>query len=97
MGSSTRNVIRPRFFPDDLAPMSQSEVANLIKRLKFLPTFLFKSNASYEEFLNKIHPRELIARKQGLWDVPHARLDMFVPSSRMSDVNEGALKGIMLK
>ncbi|KAL2326840.1 hypothetical protein Fmac_020267 [Flemingia macrophylla] len=37
MGSSTRDVIRPRFFPDDFAPMSQS--SSNVQESTDLPTF----------------------------------------------------------
>ncbi|KAL2327196.1 hypothetical protein Fmac_020623 [Flemingia macrophylla] len=76
---------------------AEEEVANLVKRLNFLPTFSYKSDASYVEFLERVHTWELEQKQLGTWDAPHAWLNMFVPSSRISDVNEGALKGIILK
>ncbi|KAL2327194.1 hypothetical protein Fmac_020621 [Flemingia macrophylla] len=86
-----------KYYDKNSQARAEEEVANLVKRLNFLPTFSFKSNASYEEFLDRVHTRELEDKPLGIWDLPHAWLDMFVPSSRISDVNEGALKGIVLK
>ncbi|RDX95513.1 Cytokinin dehydrogenase 3, partial [Mucuna pruriens] len=73
------------------------EVANLIKGLNFVPTFMFEKNASYVEFLDRVHAAELVANSQGLWEVPHPWLNIFVPRSRISDFNEGVFKGIILK
>ncbi|KAL2327200.1 hypothetical protein Fmac_020627 [Flemingia macrophylla] len=86
-----------KYYDKNSQARAEEEVANLVKRLNFLPTFSYKSNASYEEFLDRVHTRELEERQLGTWDVPHAWLNMFVPSSRISDVNEGAFKGIILK
>ncbi|XP_057753092.1 cytokinin dehydrogenase 3-like [Arachis stenosperma] len=73
------------------------DVALLVQGLKFVPTFMFEKDVSYEEFLNRVHSDELALRSQGLWEVPHPWLNLFVPRSRISDVDEGVFKGIMLK
>lgn len=65
--------------------------------MKFVPTFMFEKDASYEEFLNRVHADELFLTSQGLWDVPHPWLNLFVPGSRISDFDEGVFKGIILK
>lgn len=65
--------------------------------LKFVPTFMFEKDVSYEQFLNRVHDDELFLRSQGLWDVPHPWLNLFVPASRISDFDEGVFKGIILK
>ena len=75
----------------------EQEVGNLVKGLKFVPTFMFQKDVTYEEFLDRVHIEELILRSKGLWDVPHPWLNMFIPKSRISDFNEGVLKGIILK
>ncbi|MED6109257.1 Cytokinin dehydrogenase, partial [Stylosanthes scabra] len=73
------------------------DVALLVEGLKFVPTFMFEKDVSYEEFLNRVHSDELALRAQGLWEVPHPWLNLFVPKSGMSDINEGVFKGIILK
>ena len=69
----------------------------MLQGLKFVPTFKFEKDVSYEEFLDRVHTDELTLRAQGLWDIPHPWLDLFVPGSRMSEFNEGVFKGIILK
>jgi len=69
----------------------------LVRGLKFVPTFMFQKDVTYEEFLNRIHTDELFLRSKGLWDVPHPWLNIFIPKSRISDFNEGVIKGIILK
>ncbi|RDX64778.1 Cytokinin dehydrogenase 3, partial [Mucuna pruriens] len=73
------------------------DVKLLVEGLKFVPTFMFEKDVSYEEFLNRVHSDELFLRSQGLWDVPHPWLNLFVPGSRISDFDEGVFKGIILK
>lgn len=65
--------------------------------LNFVPTFIFEKDVSYEEFLNRVHSDEVALRKEGLWDIPHPWLNMFVPKSRIADFDEGVFKGIILK
>lgn len=69
----------------------------MVQGLKFVTTFIFEKDVLYEEFLNRVHSDELALRAQGLWDVPHPWLNMFVPKSRISDFDEGVFKGIILK
>ncbi|KAI9123151.1 hypothetical protein K1719_006040 [Acacia pycnantha] len=37
-----------------------------------------------------------VAEPQGLWDIPHPWLNMFVPKSRIMDFHDGVFKGILL-
>ncbi|TKY54482.1 Cytokinin dehydrogenase 3 [Spatholobus suberectus] len=73
------------------------DVKLLVQGLKFVPTFIFEKDVSYEDFLNRVHTDELFLRSQGLWDVPHPWLNLFVPGSRISGFDEGVFKGIILK
>ncbi|KAK7388199.1 hypothetical protein VNO78_23008 [Psophocarpus tetragonolobus] len=73
------------------------DVKLLVEGLKFVPTFMFEKDVSYEEFLNRVHTDELFLRSQGLWDVPHPWLNLFVPRSRISDFDQGVFKGIILQ
>lgn len=52
---------------------------------------------SYVEFLNRVRTGELQLQSQGLWDVPHPWLNMFIPKSRISDFDLGVFKDIVLK
>ncbi|KAE9587683.1 hypothetical protein Lal_00021944 [Lupinus albus] len=75
----------------------QEELAKLIKGLKFIPTFLFEKDVSYEEFHNRLQVDIEFLKSKGLFDVPHPWMDLFVPRSRITDFNEGVLKDIILK
>ncbi|XP_020236170.1 cytokinin dehydrogenase 2 [Cajanus cajan] len=86
-----------KYYDNNNEARVEQEVANLVKGLNFLPTFMFKKNVSYEEFLGRVHASELLLTSQGVWDVPHPWLNMFVPSSQISDFNEGVFKDIILK
>ncbi|XP_027333400.1 cytokinin dehydrogenase 3-like [Abrus precatorius] len=73
------------------------DVKHLLEGLKFVPTFMFEKDVSYEEFLNRVHASEVSLRSQGLWDIPHPWLNLFIPGSRISDFNEGVFKGIIFE
>ncbi|KAJ0977491.1 hypothetical protein J5N97_012965 [Dioscorea zingiberensis] len=73
----------------------QQELESVIKELNFVKGFAFTNDVSYLDFLNRVHDGELKLRSKGLWDVPHPWLNIFVPKSRISDINEGVFKGIL--
>ncbi|KAL5158383.1 Cytokinin dehydrogenase 2 [Glycine soja] len=82
------------FFP---ASDHQREVAYLLKGLNFVTTFVFEKDASYEEFVNRVYPLEQMLRSEGLWEVPHPWLNLWVPRSRMSDFDKVVFNDIVLK
>nr|KYP65760.1 Cytokinin dehydrogenase 3 [Cajanus cajan] len=86
-----------KYYDNNSQARVDEEVANLVKGLNFVPTFMFENDASYEEFLNRVHADELVLRSKGLWEVPHPWLNIWVPRSRISDFNEGVFKDIILK
>ncbi|XP_068461873.1 cytokinin dehydrogenase 4-like [Phaseolus vulgaris] len=86
-----------KYYDNSTQEHIEEEVELLVEGLKFVPTFMFEKDVSYEEFLNRVHSDELFLRSQGLWDVPHPWINLFVPGSRISDFNEGVFKGIILK
>ncbi|KEH32514.1 putative cytokinin dehydrogenase [Medicago truncatula] len=86
-----------KYYDENSQDHVDQEIEILLQGLKFVPTFKFEKDVSYEEFLDRVHTDELTLRAQGLWNIPHPWLDLFVPGSRMSEFNEGVLKGIILK
>ncbi|KAG4932348.1 hypothetical protein JHK87_046350 [Glycine soja] len=83
-----------KYYDNSTQEHVDEDVKLLVERLKFFPTFMFEKDVSYEEFLNRVHADELFLRSQGLWDVPHPWLNLFVPASRISDFDEGANKAV---
>lgn len=69
----------------------------LLEGLNYIPEYVFAKDASYVEFLDRVHRAELQLRSQGLWDVPHPWLNLFVPSSRIADFDTGVFRGIVLR
>lgn len=69
----------------------------MIKDLSYLPGLRFEKDVSYIEFLNRVRSGELKLQSQGLWDVPHPWLNLFVPKSRIADFNNGVFKKIVLE
>jgi len=68
-----------------------------LKDLNHVPEFKFEKDVAFLDFLNRIRVAELQLREQGLWNIPHPWLDLFVPKSRMADINTGIFKDIALK
>ncbi|KAK7411933.1 hypothetical protein VNO78_03377 [Psophocarpus tetragonolobus] len=86
-----------KYYDRNSQPHIQQDVANLVKGLNFVSTFMFEKDTSYEEFLNRVRGEELFLRSKGLWEVPHPWLNIWVPGSRISDFNEKVFKNIILK
>ncbi|XP_039160565.1 cytokinin dehydrogenase 3 [Eucalyptus grandis] len=69
----------------------------ILKDLSHVPEFMFEKDVAYVDFLNRVRVEELKLRRQGLWNVPHPWLNLFVPKSRIADFNTGVFKNIVLK
>ncbi|CAJ2638014.1 unnamed protein product [Trifolium pratense] len=73
------------------------EIQVLLQGLSYIPGFYYEKNVSFVEFLNRVRSGELKLQSQGLWDVPHPWLNMFIPKSRILDFNSGVFMKIIQK
>ncbi|XP_058723250.1 cytokinin dehydrogenase 3-like [Vicia villosa] len=73
------------------------EIQTLVQGLNYIPGFYYEKNVSFVEFLNRVRSGELKLQSQGLWDVPHPWLNMFIPKSRIMDFNLGVFNNIIQK
>ncbi|KAJ1433400.1 Oxygen oxidoreductase covalent FAD-binding site [Sesbania bispinosa] len=73
------------------------EIQDLLRGLAYIPGFHYEKNVTYVEFLNRVRSGELKLQSQGLWDVPHPWLNLFIPKSQILDFNSGVFKDIILK
>ncbi|KAJ6352181.1 hypothetical protein OIU76_001403 [Salix suchowensis] len=71
------------------------EVEALMKNLNFIPSTVFTTDLPYIDFLDRVHKAELKLRAKDLWEVPHPWLNLFVPKSRIADLDRGVFKGIL--
>ncbi|KAH7545913.1 cytokinin dehydrogenase 2 [Ziziphus jujuba] len=86
-----------KYYDDNTRHSVDKDLQALVKGLSFVPGFYFEKDVEYLYFLNRVHYDELILRKQGLWDVPHPWLNLFLPKSQISDFDYGVFKNIFLK
>ncbi|OWM83139.1 hypothetical protein CDL15_Pgr011821 [Punica granatum] len=83
---------------DDLSYNSvDKDLEDLLREMGHIPGFMFKKDVSYMEFLNRVRPGELRLQAQGLWDVPHPWLNLFIPKSHIFDFNDGIFRNIVLR
>ncbi|CAI0374870.1 unnamed protein product [Linum tenue] len=59
------------------------QIQGLLSKLHFITSTLFVSEVSYLGFLDRVHVAEMKLREQGLWEVPHPWLCLFIPGSKM--------------
>ncbi|KAG9455674.1 hypothetical protein H6P81_000182 [Aristolochia fimbriata] len=71
------------------------EVSSWLEGLSFIPGLVFSKDVTYVEFLNRVHSGELKLRAEGLWDVPHPWLNLFVPKSKIHDFDAGVFRRIL--
>ncbi|KAE7998539.1 hypothetical protein FH972_003076 [Carpinus fangiana] len=85
-----------KFYDDRSINSSVDKVLqNMFEGLSFIPGYKFEKDISYVDFLNRVRSGELKLQSQGLWDVPHPWLNLFVPKSQISDFNSGVFKDIV--
>lgn len=60
---------------------NSQKIEKMLKPLSFSQSLLFATDVSYYRFLDRIHEVEPTLRSQGLWEVPHPWLNLFIPSS----------------
>ncbi|XP_047336152.1 cytokinin dehydrogenase 3-like [Impatiens glandulifera] len=73
------------------------DIDKLFQGLSYVPGFIFKKDATYMDFLNRVRAEELLLQSLGLWDVPHPWLNMFIPKSRILDFNQEVFVNIIHK
>ncbi|CAA6671677.1 unnamed protein product [Spirodela intermedia] len=74
---------------------AKKDLDRLLEELSFIPGMTFIIDIGYVRFLNRVCEGELQLRAQGLWDVPHPWLALFVPRSRISDFNARVFRRII--
>ncbi|XVE97979.1 hypothetical protein REPUB_Repub03eG0065600 [Reevesia pubescens] len=86
-----------KHYDDQTKSTVDKELQQLLKGLSYMPGFRFEKDVQYAEFLNRVRSGELKLQSQGLWDVPHPWLNIFIPKSQIADFNDGVFKGIVLE
>uniref|UniRef100_A0A453E6M4 Cytokinin dehydrogenase 1 FAD/cytokinin binding domain-containing protein n=1 Tax=Aegilops tauschii subsp. strangulata TaxID=200361 RepID=A0A453E6M4_AEGTS len=71
------------------------ELSSVLATLRHEEGLAFVRDASYLEFLDRVHGEEVALDKIGLWRVPHPWLIVLVPRSRIADFDRGVFKGIL--
>ncbi|KAJ6698870.1 CYTOKININ DEHYDROGENASE 3 [Salix purpurea] len=86
-----------KYYDDETRHTVDKDLQQLFKGLSFVDGFMFEKDVSYVDFLNRVRSGEEKLHSQGLWDVPHPWLNLFLPKSRISDFNKGVFHDIVLK
>ncbi|XP_022731468.1 cytokinin dehydrogenase 3-like [Durio zibethinus] len=86
-----------KHYDDQTKDTMDKELQQLLKGLSYMPGFMFQKDVQYVEFLNRVRSGELKLKSQGLWNVPHPWLNLFIPKSQIADFNDGVFKGIVLE
>ncbi|RYR30147.1 hypothetical protein Ahy_B01g054978 [Arachis hypogaea] len=73
------------------------EIEELLEGMGNIPGFYYEKHVSYVEFLNRVRSGELWLQSQGLWEVPHPWLNLFIPKSQIMQFNSGVFRGIIFK
>lgn len=70
------------------------EIELLVKDLNFVPGFIFKKDVTLTDFLNRVG---LSREKESSELSTHPWLNLFVPKSRIMDINAGVFNDIFLR
>lgn len=66
----------------------------LIGQPRHNPGSVTFTDSSYFDFLNRVFSEEQTLRATESWVVAHPWLNLFVPSSRIADIDAGIFRGI---
>ncbi|WOG94239.1 hypothetical protein DCAR_0313532 [Daucus carota subsp. sativus] len=80
-----------KYYDDFTTHTIDKELKVLLEGLSFNPGFVFEKDVTFMDFLNRVRSGELQLQSQGLWDVPHPWLNLFVPKSRIFDFHQGVI------
>ncbi|OVA08156.1 FAD linked oxidase [Macleaya cordata] len=98
-GASSSNIIYSlevaKYYDHLTMDTIYEELDFLLDGLSYIPGFIFTKDVSYVDFLNRVRIGELKLQAQGLWDVPHPWLSLFVPKSQILEFNSGVFHGIL--
>ncbi|PON48728.1 Cytokinin oxidase [Trema orientale] len=86
-----------KFYDDRSSKTVDKVLKLLLKGLNYDPGFMFEKDVSYMDFLDRVRGGELKLQSQGLWEVPHPWLNLFIPKTHVSDFNTGVFREIVLK
>ncbi|KAI4335291.1 hypothetical protein L6164_013952 [Bauhinia variegata] len=86
-----------KYYDDSSENNVDKELQDILQGLNYIPGLYYEKNVSYVDFLNRVRSGELQLQSQGLWDVPHPWLNLFIPKSRILDFDSGVFKDIVLK
>lgn len=70
-------------------------IEKMLTPLSFSQSLLFVTDVSYYKFLDRIHEVEPTLRSQGLWEVPHPWLNLFIPSSSIVKFDSLVFKSLI--
>ncbi|EFJ10917.1 hypothetical protein SELMODRAFT_127173 [Selaginella moellendorffii] len=84
-------------YDEDESATIDETVSSLLAPLGHVPSLVFSKDASYFEFLNRVHDGEIRLRKKGLWDVPHPWMNLLVPKSKIEEFDALVFREILRK
>uniref|UniRef100_A0A453CGZ5 Cytokinin dehydrogenase 1 FAD/cytokinin binding domain-containing protein n=1 Tax=Aegilops tauschii subsp. strangulata TaxID=200361 RepID=A0A453CGZ5_AEGTS len=77
------------FQPDGSSSSVDHQVVELVAgRMSHMRSHMYSVEVSYFDFLNRVRMEEESLRRQGLWDVPHPWLNMFVPKHGIAQLKD---------
>ncbi|KAA8537296.1 hypothetical protein F0562_027017 [Nyssa sinensis] len=79
----------------DKTNIVNKEIESLLSQLSYISSTLFLSEASYVEFLDRVHLSEVKLRSKGLWEVPHPWLNLLIPRSKIHNFAEEVFGNIL--
>ncbi|CAL0325531.1 unnamed protein product [Lupinus luteus] len=78
-----------KYYDDKSENNVNKGIQDLLQGLDYIPEFYYEKDVTFVEFLNRVRSGELKLDSQGLWNVPHPWLNLFIPRSQIMDFNSG--------
>ncbi|KAH7307715.1 hypothetical protein KP509_22G073500 [Ceratopteris richardii] len=84
-------------YMEEEADIVDGMLAELLAPLHCIPSSIYSTDISYVDFLNRVHVGEMKLRAQGLWDIPHPWLNLFIPASKIVEFDKVVFKCMLGK
>ncbi|GKF79554.1 cytokinin dehydrogenase 3, partial [Tanacetum coccineum] len=77
-----------KYYDESNIQTINEDLDEMFKGLSFKTGFIYKKDASFVDFLNRVRIEELKLHSKGLWDVCHPWLTLFVSKSHLLEFNQ---------
>ncbi|KAL2631434.1 hypothetical protein R1flu_016120 [Riccia fluitans] len=71
------------------------KVMDLLAPLSYISSFLYSTDVTYYDFLDRVHKTEMALKARGEWDVPHPWINVMIPQSKIVEFDNYVFRQLL--